>query len=111
MAEGVGFEPTLRFPVNTLSKRAPSFPPLVNKGMVELETLDDPADQDTVLSLVRKHAQYTGSSRAQWVLDNWPQALGKFVKVMPIDYKNALQKLAEETHDTRPGGKLEVAHG
>src|SRR5689334_858983 len=23
MAEGVGFEPTLRFPVNTLSKRAP----------------------------------------------------------------------------------------
>ena len=30
MAEGVGFEPTLRFPVNTLSKRAPSAtrPPL-----------------------------------------------------------------------------------
>src|SRR5262252_3313366 len=24
LAEGVGFEPTLRFPVNTLSKRAPS---------------------------------------------------------------------------------------
>jgi hypothetical protein len=23
LAEGVGFEPTLRFPVNTLSKRAP----------------------------------------------------------------------------------------
>ena len=32
MAEGVGFEPTLRFPVNTLSKRAPSAtrPPLQN---------------------------------------------------------------------------------
>src|SRR5262245_45664114 len=31
MAEGVGFEPTLRFPVNTLSKRAPSAtrPPLL----------------------------------------------------------------------------------
>src|SRR5262249_9933068 len=30
LAEGVGFEPTLRFPVNTLSKRAPSAtrPPL-----------------------------------------------------------------------------------
>ena len=30
VAEGVGFEPTLRFPVNTLSKRAPSAtrPPL-----------------------------------------------------------------------------------
>src|SRR6185312_14742047 len=32
LAEGVGFEPTLRFPVNTLSKRAPSAtrPPLRN---------------------------------------------------------------------------------
>src|SRR6478735_8741071 len=31
VAEGVGFEPTLRFPVNTLSKRAPSAtrPPLL----------------------------------------------------------------------------------
>src|SRR5262245_54158190 len=31
LAEGVGFEPTLRFPVNTLSKRAPSAtrPPLL----------------------------------------------------------------------------------
>ena len=34
MAEGVGFEPTLRFPVNTLSKRAPSAtrPPLRTCG-------------------------------------------------------------------------------
>jgi hypothetical protein len=34
MAEGVGFEPTLRFPVNTLSKRAPSAtrPPLRKSG-------------------------------------------------------------------------------
>src|SRR5664279_896329 len=32
VAEGVGFEPTLRFPVNTLSKRAPSAtrPPLLS---------------------------------------------------------------------------------
>src|SRR6185312_5414917 len=34
LAEGVGFEPTLRFPVNTLSKRAPSAtrPPLLTNA-------------------------------------------------------------------------------
>ena len=51
-----------------------TFPPLVNKEMVELEDLSDPADQDTVLNLVRKHVQYTGSTRGQWVLDNWNDA-------------------------------------
>ena len=87
-----------------------TFPLLVNKEMVELETLADPADQDTVLTLVRKHVQYTGSSRGQWVLDHWDEAVGKFVKIMPTDYKLALQKLQEESQTERKGG-LEVAHG
>ncbi len=34
-----------------------TFPPLVNKEMVELEDLSDPADQDTVLTLIRKHVR------------------------------------------------------
>lgn len=86
-----------------------TFPPLVNKEMVELEELSDPADQDTVLTMVRKHAQYTGSTRAQWVLDNWPQAAAKFVKVMPADYKLALKKLQEEAQAMQEGQK--VANG
>jgi glutamate synthase domain-containing protein 3 len=86
-----------------------TFPPLVNKEMVELEQLTDPADQDTVLTMVRKHAQYTGSTRAQWVLDNWPQAAAKFVKVMPADYKLALKKLQEEAQAMQEG--LKVANG
>jgi glutamate synthase domain-containing protein 3 len=78
--------------------------------MVEIEDLSDPADQDTVLTLVRKHVKYTDSARGQWVLDNWHDLVGKFVKIMPIDYKLALKKLAEETH-AAPGTALEVAHG
>ncbi len=88
-----------------------SFPALVNKEMVDLETLDDPADQDTVLTLVRKHVQYTRSARGRWVLDNWNDAIGKFVKIMPKDYKLALAKLAQEELLVGQGGKLEVAHG
>ena len=86
-----------------------TFPALVNKEMVELEDLSDPADQDTVLTLVRKHVQYTHSTRGQWVLDNWKDAAGKFVKIMPADYKLALKKLEEEALAMQGG--LEVAHG
>jgi len=88
-----------------------TFPPLVNKEMVELETLDEAADQDTVLSLVRRHVEYTGSRPGRWVLDNWPQAITKFVKVMPADYKLALKKLEEEAQAMRDSEGVEVAHG
>jgi glutamate synthase (ferredoxin) len=87
-----------------------TFPPLVNLEMVELEDLNDPADSETVLSLIRKHVQYTGSSRGQWVLDNWNSLAGKFVKVMPIDYKLAMEKLDEEARAIQ-SGDVEVAHG
>ncbi len=88
-----------------------TFPALVNKEMVELEDLSDPADVDTVLSMIRKHVEYTDSARGRWVLDNWKQLAGKFVKVMPIDYKAALRKLQEEAASMQQSGPLEVAHG
>ncbi len=87
-----------------------TFPPLVNQEMVELEDLGDPADQDTVLTMIRKHVKYTGSTRGQWVLDNWDDVVRKFVKVMPTDYKLALKKLQEEAQAMQAGG-VEVAHG
>jgi len=43
------------------------------------------------------------------VLDNWPQAAAKFVKVMPADYKLALKKLQEEAQAMQEGQK--VANG
>ncbi len=88
-----------------------TFPPLVNGEMVSLEDLSDPDDQKIVQRLVSRHVEYTGSTRGQWVLDNWPEAIGKFVKVMPNDYKLALARLAEEARAARAEGKLEVAHG
>ena len=88
-----------------------TFPPLVNKEMVSLEDLSDPSDQEAVLQLVRRHVEYTGSTRGQWVLDHWPQAAASFVKVMPNDYKAALAKLAEEADAAGEIGSLEVAHG
>jgi glutamate synthase (ferredoxin) len=61
-----------------------------NTDMVELEKLEDDDDIAELKALIEKHAQYTDSPVAQRLLADWPKALGKFVKVMPSDYKRVL---------------------
>jgi glutamate synthase (NADPH/NADH) large chain len=51
---------------------------------------------DRLRILLERHALYTGSKRARAILDDWDNALGKFVKVMPKDYKRALKQLEAE---------------
>jgi len=65
---------------------------LVNHDMVELETLND-EDGLEVKPMIQKHFQYTGSDPAEWILENWSEAVKIFVKVMPKDYKAVLSKL------------------
>lgn len=49
--------------------------------------------------LLERHHLHTGSKRAGDILDNWEEALGRFVKVMPRDYANALKQLEIERLD------------
>jgi len=53
-------------------------------------------DADRLRILLERHLLYTGSARARALLDDWPTALGQFVKVMPRDYRRALQQLEAE---------------
>ncbi|MBP6581158.1 MAG: glutamate synthase large subunit, partial [Sphingorhabdus sp.] len=46
--------------------------------------------------LLERHHLYTGSKRARAILDDWSNALGKFLKVMPKDYKRALKQIEAE---------------
>ncbi len=50
-------------------------------------------DSQRLRGLIEKHFHYTGSARAKDVLDNWDEYLPKFVKVMPVDYRRALQEM------------------
>jgi len=45
--------------------------------------------------LIENHARYTGSHLAREILDNWNQYLPKFVKVMPVDYRRALEEMKQ----------------
>ena len=62
-----------------------------NLGMVELEALEAEEDVEQLLSLLQRHADYTGSPVAERLLAEWPAAQARFVKVMPVDYKRVLQ--------------------
>jgi glutamate synthase (NADPH/NADH) large chain len=66
-----------------------------NMEMVELEALVEPRDLEELRRLIDAHRNYTGSTVAARLLSNWENTLSKFKKVMPTDYKRALQDLAD----------------
>ncbi|MGE5811537.1 MAG: glutamate synthase subunit alpha, partial [Ignavibacteria bacterium] len=68
----------------------------INKQMVDVETIINENDFYEVKNLISKHLEYTGSKRAKQILDSWDEEKNSFWKVMPGEYKIALQKLEEE---------------
>jgi glutamate synthase domain-containing protein 2/glutamate synthase domain-containing protein 3 len=71
------------------------FDTLCNLDMVDLESLWQPDDRRVLFDLISRHLRWTGSQQAARILDNWPETSGKFVKVMPIDYRKALARLRD----------------
>jgi glutamate synthase (NADPH/NADH) large chain len=65
----------------------------LNKGMVELSGLDNEEDENFVKLQVEQHIYWTGSSYAKSILNNWGDYKPKFVKILPVEYKMALQKM------------------
>jgi len=72
------------------------FDTLCNLDMVDIESVTDPKDINLLRELIEKHATFTGSEYSSKILANWQQILPYFVKVMPIDYKAALARLAQD---------------
>ncbi|MCF7818351.1 MAG: glutamate synthase large subunit, partial [Kiritimatiellales bacterium] len=66
-----------------------------NHEMVDFDPLEE-SDIAYLLERIENHAEFTGSSVAKRILDNWDASLQKFVKVIPVDYKRALELLADE---------------
>ena len=64
-----------------------------NTELVELETLSE-HDEAELKDLIAEHAERTGSPVAERMLDDWDASVGRFVKVMPRDYKRALAERA-----------------
>jgi glutamate synthase (NADPH/NADH) large chain len=77
------------------------FDTLCNLDMVELESVWQQDDIKLLRDLIERHSKWTASKRAQQILAAWPDMVGKFVKVIPIDYRKVLEKMrAAEQRDT-----------
>ncbi len=77
------------------------FDTMCNLDMVELESVWRPEDRKLLRDMIEQHLSWTGSRRAEYILGAWPDMVGRFVKVVPIDYRKALEKMrAAETRET-----------
>ena len=63
----------------------------LNRGMVELDPLDE-KDLATVRALIQRHFDYTHSAVAWRLLSGWRETVGHLVRVMPVEYRNILAK-------------------
>jgi glutamate synthase (NADPH/NADH) large chain len=74
---------------------------LETQGLVDVTAHMDRHDAERIWALLARHYKYTRSARAKEILDDWGHYLRKFVKVMPVEYRRALQEMekAQETSD------------
>ena len=66
-------------------------PDMISREHLFHDMLSD--DAPRLKWLIERHHNYTGSVRAREILENWDDFLPKFVKVLPSDYREALEKM------------------
>ena len=66
-----------------------------NNEMIEFEN-PSVQDLDLVKKLIENHFTYTSSKIAEKILNNWKKESSNFVKIMPTEYKLALEKMAKD---------------
>lgn len=67
-----------------------------NAADLNLDPITEDDDKVQLKELITNHYNYTQSSLAQRILENWDAYLPKFVKVLPEEYRKALIRLEEE---------------
>ena len=66
-------------------------------------------DEERLRRLIENHLHYTDSARAKAILDDWGAYLPKFVKVMPVEYRRALEEIARRQQADKAGlGDIEI---
>ncbi|AOW17273.1 glutamate synthase subunit alpha [Polaribacter vadi] len=68
---------------------------LCNTETIEFEEISEENGAE-LKAIIEKHVLYTDSKRGADLLADWDTSLNNFVKVMPTEYKKALQRLETE---------------
>jgi glutamate synthase (NADPH/NADH) large chain len=81
---------------------------LESHGLVDVTDMTR-FDEERLHQLIENHLHYTGSARARAILDDWAAYLPKFVKVMPVEYRRALEEMARRQMTDKSGlGDIEI---
>ena len=66
---------------------------LDHKGRVDVSDDMTGHDEERLYQLISNHLHYTQSERARHILENWTEFRPKFRKVMPVEYRRALEEM------------------
>jgi len=66
-----------------------------NMEMIDLESIKD-QDEDIISDMLENHFSNTNSKIAKMILSKWEKEKNNFIKVMPKEYKIALERIAQE---------------
>ena len=73
---------------------------MVSLEKIQLESTQDKGprllnlpDEVILKEMIKNHLSYTNSPVAKLIIDNWENELNNFVKVMPHEYRRALNEL------------------
>jgi glutamate synthase (NADPH/NADH) large chain len=69
---------------------------LEHHGLVDVTSGMDRHDAERIWELLGRHWKYTDSLRARTIIDHWTEYLPRFVKIMPVEYRRALQELEKQ---------------
>jgi glutamate synthase (NADPH) large chain len=69
-------------------------------GLVDLRRDMTRHDKLRLRTLIERHRHYTNSAVARRILGDWEREFSRFVKVMPIDYRRALEQM--QARQSRP---------
>ncbi len=66
-----------------------------NLEMIGFESIHSKEDEAVLHQLLEQHVHYTESTKANQILSNWSQYVGRFIKVVPTDYKKMIDRINE----------------
>ncbi|MBQ1687846.1 MAG: glutamate synthase large subunit [Lachnospiraceae bacterium] len=82
----------------------------VNKELVAIEEVEEPADVQDLKQMIEEHVKETGSQKGKEILENYETYLPKFKKIIPHDYRRVLHTIRamEEKGYTKEQAEIEA---
>ncbi len=69
---------------------------LETKGRVDVSGNMTKHDDERLHRIIEAHVEWTGSARGREILEHWETFRPRFVKVMPVDYRRAIEEMESQ---------------